>query len=302
MFYWKLNITNNIKEIKNFIKEKLSLIVITSTFLLFTIGFVQTVDAVNYAIYDQKSCESLGGVWDLNRCQLISMTVNENDIFIIDGISVLILQTLDNFGKIIITNGNLINGGGNITNHDGGYIINKENGVTVNHLGKFYNEGIIKNESTGIISNNKKGIFTNTKTGVIFNDRGSHLSNMGVFYNNNIIFNFGATLSNIGSHSASSEELGEQALSRTNFTDAFGIFNNQDGGIIFNKHGTIVLSKKSELNNGDQGIIFIDTGSSIINLATIKNSNKFFIDCGGFLIDYKSIDGLVIEIPCTYNR
>jgi len=167
MFYGKLNITTNIKEIKNFIKEKLSLVVITSTFLLFTIGSVQTVDAVNYAIYDQKSCESLGGVWDLYRCQLISMTVNENDIFLITGNVVIISQTLDNFGKIIITNGYLINAGGNITNHDGGYIINKENGNIVNNIGIFHNKGTIKNESMGKIYNNDKGVFANTNTGII---------------------------------------------------------------------------------------------------------------------------------------
>lgn len=300
MLYGILNITTNIKEIINFIKEKPSLVVITSTFLLVTLGSVQTVDAVNYAIYDKKTCESLGGLWDLYRCQLISMTIKENDIFIIDGNAVLISQTLDNFGKIIITNGYLINAGGNITNHDSGYIINKEKGHTINNIGIFHNEGIIKNESKGTISNNKKGIFTNTKTGIIFNDRGTYLFNMGVFYNNNIIFNYRATMY-IGNHSASSEELGLHALSGTNFTDTFGIFNNQAGGIIFNKLGAIYVVKKSELNNGDKGLIFIDTGSSIVNLATIKNSNKFFINCGGFLLDYFSIDGPVIEIPCTYN-
>jgi len=90
------------------------------------------------------------------------------------------------------------------------------------------------------------------------------------------------------------------AISGTNVTDALGIFNNQDGGIIFNKQGTVFTNTLySELNNGDKGLIFIDTGSSIINLATIKNSNKFFIDCGGFLIDQVSIEGPVIEIPCT---
>jgi len=283
-------------------KEKPSLAVLTSTFLLVTLGSVQTVDAVDYAVYDKQTCESLGGLWeDSNRCQLISMTVNENDTLKILGSVLKITHTLDNFGKIIIDNGFLINVGGNITNHDSGFIFNKERGIIANNIGNFHNEGIIKNESQGKIYNFGQGIFTNTNTGIIFNDVTSVFKNSGVFFNNNVIFNDRSSFMNMGVPFFPSE-LNIHELSGTNATDSFGIINNQDGGIIFNKIGTSILSgPDSELNNGNKGIIFIDTGSYILNFgnAILKNIDKFFVDCGGMFLDYTPIVGSFIEIPCN---
>lgn len=275
---------------------------ILSAFLLITLGSFQSVDGVNYAIHDQKSCESLGVFWELHGCQLNSLIINENDTFTITDNVVIISETLDNFGKIIIDKGILINAGGNVTNHNGGIIFNKEDSI-VSNIGIFYNKGKIINESFGKIFNNDKGIFFNLKTGIIFNNPNASLINLGIFINKNIIFNERAIVNNAGYHSTKSIGFWLHSISGTNATDPLGYFINQDSGIIFNKQGTIFINQKlSKIINGDKGIFFIDTGSTIINLATIKNSDKFFIDCGGSMVGVGYFNGSIIEIPCHNNR
>jgi len=288
-------------------KFKADKLLIASIFLILSLGSNQMVASEDFTISNQNSCEDIGGTWDFNACDLSSFTVQKNDSLQITGGLIRIHETLDNFGKIVINDGSVINAGGNITNHYGGVIIVKSSGGIINNFGVFSNDGIINNVAIGgeerllktsSIINNLDAIFSNRKTGIIYNEGGATFFNLGILYNNNVIFNDGSQLSNSG-HVQKGEIsiiLSSKDINFTGFKSL--IFNNKDG-IIFNNPGSYLFNNRNaNITNADGGLIFNDVAGVIFNSGSFKNHNKILSECGGIIVDYQKIVEPAIEITC----
>jgi len=263
----------------------------------------QLVGAEEYTVSDQNSCEDLGGIWDVNACDLFSFTVKKSDTLQIIVNTVRIHETLDNFGKIVVDGGTFINSGGNITNHYGGFITIKSGGGIFNNIGIISNEGTIINEggeTRTTIFNNDQSIFYNKATGIIFNGNQANFFNLGVLYNNNIIYNDKSGFSNSGETQAEEIRKIVPDVIGINFTNIRPIIFNDSGGIIFNKLGSFIFNdRQANFTNGDEGIIFNEASSTIFNRGIFTNTNKIFSDCGGIILDYYIIVEPIIEIPCN---
>jgi len=260
-----------------------------------------SLDAVDYTISDQNSCESLGGIWNDIFCDLFSFTVKKSDTLQLTNSVIRIHETLDNSGKIILNEGAILNSGGNITNHYGG-VITLKSGHIFNNVGTFSNQGIIINgvgEGVTAIVNNDLGVFFNNATGIIFNGNGAQFQNAGVLYNSNIIFNDRSLMTNLSADLAEFHGQKFHDLGGTNFTNSKSLIINNGGGIIFNKPGSMIHNLEgANFTNGNGGLIFFDAGAIINNFSPIKNSNKIFRDCGGMVLDDAPIVEPVIDIPC----